>query len=434
MAVSPVRESVRTLLFSAGALFGSGAFASVAALVAGLLAAREFGPAAYGAVAVAQAYGLIIARLIGFQAWQWLISASTERDAAASSELRNQRIRLSWAVDYCSAIVVLILSLSLIPIAKSVLGFDQAALLAIFACTAPANVLTTGAGVFRLFGRFNEIAVQRALIAASRLFAIILVVSMNWGVYAYALVVAIGDVAPSLVLTLRSRIVAPSSMPGMLSAVRGLRRHSDRRMWRFLVITNLHSIVKSVLRDGDSLLIGAVAGHVGAGFYRLAKQFGAGMMQLSDPLYQVIYPSLGRAFGSGELEEARRNVVQLTQFAGFVSLAIWLGVVMFGRPLLTTVLGPEYLEAYHVIVLYTLGAAIAVVTFAFHPVLLAAQRPGVSFRVLLAASVVYLPTAVYMTHRLGATGAAAAFVVFYVVWALLMMRIAVPLLRGANVG
>ena len=96
---------------------------------------------------------------------------------------------------------------------------------------------------------------------------------------------------------------------------------------------------------------------------------------------------------------------------------------LFGEWLIVTALGDAYVAAFLPACVYLIGTVISAATFGFQPGALALGIPGISLRVLTVSVCFYCAVFFLLILEIGIIGAAWAYVAFYVLWALLMIRI-----------
>jgi O-antigen/teichoic acid export membrane protein len=88
--------------------------------------------------------------------------------------------------------------------------------------------------------------------------------------------------------------------------------------------------------------------------------------------------------------------------------------------LVDLLLGAEFESAFVPMVIYLLGSLIAVASFAAYPALLSTGHAGSGFGILVVATLVYLAALPLLSTLFELHGAAAAFAIFYFIWASLM--------------
>lgn len=96
---------------------------------------------------------------------------------------------------------------------------------------------------------------------------------------------------------------------------------------------------------------------------------------------------------------------------------------LFGEHVIELVLGSEYLLAYYPALVYLIGTFIAIVTFGFHPALLAVGKASLSFYILVFCTIIYLSVLFPLVALFGLIGAALAYVLFYIFWSIIQFLI-----------
>ncbi|MGH8178071.1 MAG: lipopolysaccharide biosynthesis protein [Steroidobacter sp.] len=416
-------EWLRRILRNAGmVLLGNGAAAAFT-MIALLLSARALGAGDFGRLSMIAAYVAVADGLLNFQSWQALIrygsEAKSRNDKGAAELLLGYGLRLDLTHALAGAMIACGGALA----AARWFRWDAATLALVFTYSAAILFRITGTptAILRLYDRFKLVAIHSGVQALVRLVFVAIAFANSTGLVGFVAAWAIADVVGNVMLwffareTLRAerlRVANPFKSGDVLARFPGLRG--------FVWTTNLHSAIKLAIKEGDVLVVGALASTPAAGFYRLAKQIAGAAGKAVAPLYQTIYPELAAAVVAREATRFRQMLYRpgLLAAAGFLALLIVF--VLAGRPLIGLLLGESFTEVYWTACVYLVGTTLSVGSFALHPALLALGAPAKSLSVLAGSVACYSGALIYGASVGGSVGAAAAFVLFYVVWTTLM--------------
>ena len=125
----------------------------------------------------------------------------------------------------------------------------------------------------------------------------------------------------------------------------------------------------------------------------------------------------------------RRVVLRSGRLGLLIGGTFWVSTFFAGEPLLHYVFGEEFAEAYHVLLLLTFAAAIAMAMFALEPTMYAIGRPQIALYVKVGASIVQVIAIVVLLVEMGLAGAGVAAVISNLLAAGLLLVIAARLLK-----
>jgi O-antigen/teichoic acid export membrane protein len=415
---------LRRLYRNVGVIFSGHVVGGLVGLMVWAVLTRALPLEQVGLYALFTAYITLIDRLTSFQTWQALIHFGAHaRDRGDTTQLTNL-FAFGWFLDGITGVVGFILALVGAAFVPHLFGLGDAALAlaAVTALPLLVNWISTATAVTRLYDRFFPQALYLKVTAVLQLVG----VSALW-------LSGVESLIPYLTVWGVSGVVGRLLFFGLAASEvrrRGLWRRDLVRaretvvgrpeLWRFVVTTNADGMVR-VLRDLDIFLVNAFLGAAGAGIYRIARVLTGAMGRLTTPFYQAIYPQLANMLARGEVQEFTRLMRQSAATLGGLIVVAWVGFVIFGRPLLSLVFGPEYAAAYGLAVWCL--AAMIIVAFAqpLGPAMMALGKVGVKFLVHLLAAVIYIILLVAFLSAWDLIGAGVALFCFYALWCGLML-------------
>lgn len=405
-------------------LLGGNVVASVLSAAALALIARSLQPNLFGAFAMIVAFVFVVDNALNFQSWQVVIKFGAERIAAHDNIGLGLLFRRTILLDVGCALAGAILAGVLALVLGRYLGWsaDIAQLAACFGLVVVTRATGTATGVLRLWNRFDLLARQQALVGVLRIVAVAGAFAVSGSIGVFLLAWGVAEVVGNIFLIVSGArelniqgITVPVRREGAVDEQPGF--------WSFVWTTNIHSSVKLAIKELDVVVLGALAGLGAAGMYKVIKQLGALFVKGSGPLYQAIYPELAAAVAAGDRARFVSSAVRPTYWAAGLALLVLVVYALIGPWMLGWVLGESYAGAFEPSLIYLLGSLIATATFALHPAALALNAPGGSLRVLMFSTVIYGLSFVLLANLRGVEGAAAAFVIFYAVWSVSMIRL-----------
>jgi O-antigen/teichoic acid export membrane protein len=174
-------------------------------------------------------------------------------------------------------------------------------------------------------------------------------------------------------------------------------------------------------REFDVLITGAILGAAATGLYKIARQFAWVLVHLIEPISQVIYPELARLAAKKRFSDMKHAITRTAAITGGVSVLVWLGSVLFGKWILGIAAGAEYRQAWGVMIIFMFALVIWGFAFCLPAGLLAIGRAGKILLVEIISFAVFLPALYLLLTTIGLVGAAAAQVIYFAVYSLLML-------------
>jgi len=146
----------------------------------------------------------------------------------------------------------------------------------------------------------------------------------------------------------------------------------------------------------------------------------------------AIYPEMAKIVSSNDYRRLWKVIKRSAMIAATVAGCIYLIIALFGKPLLGGVFGAEFIDAYAVMLLLMLGAAMLMATFAFDPAMYAIGRPGVSMNIRIITSILHVLLLIILLINIGLSGAGIASIISNLATAILLLLFAGRLIRNAE--
>lgn len=423
------------LVKNSSTLMGGNAIAGLLGLASLAMTARALGADAFGVLVLITTYVLVVDNLVNFQSWQAVIRYGAGLLHDAGQDDFQSVIKLGLVLDASTAAAATVLAAMGAWVVGNARGWDPdvVALASLYSLTLVFHVAGTPTAVLRLFDRFDLLVYNQVLTAVVKVAGVAVAYAAGGGIWMFvsvwAAVEVIGNVSR---IVLAAQELSRRKYTGVLQASLANLRGRFNGLWRFVWTTNVHASVKLALREADILLIGALLGAPAAGTYKIVKALGSRVSKLATPLQQAIYPDLARLAASGSYEDLLGLVRRPMLAVAMVGVVAVCAVGIFGDVLIGTVFGEAYEAATVPMVIYLVGVLVSMITFPFHPTLLALGRAGTSLAILSVSSTVYLVVLCYGAGRFGLAGAAASYVAFYLIWSILMTTVLVSLIRRSS--
>lgn len=419
MAGGPLRR----LFGNAGVVLGGNAGASLLGLVSLGLTARALGPELFGILALIQTYVAFVQQFTTFSSWPVLITYGAELLEQNRRDDFKRLMKFGMLVDAAGAFLGAVAA----AVAAYWVGHwrgwnaETVALTIFYSLTILSSVTGTPKAVLRLFGRFRAFALQEFIASAVKLAGVTVVFLMHGGLVSFVGVWIVTTlVGNALVILMGWRELQRRRIRGILGAsLKGLRARCPG-LWAGIWTTNINTSIKVVTQEIDMLVVGGLLGVREAGLYKVVKQCAKLVSQVTDPLQQVLYPELAKLWAKGERAQMRRLLLRISATGVFIASAVWLGMLAGGRPFLSFTFGASFADAYTVLLWYLGGTIVMAAGFPLAVALPATGQFGMSLRVHLLGTAVYMPSLWFLIRALGLTGAGAAYTAYHLFRTLLI--------------
>lgn len=404
-----------------GLTLGGAVVSALLSLAALALVARGLGPELFGVLALVQAYSALLDRLFAFQTWQVVI-----RFGALTSHCDRsfgRVVSFAYKLDMASSAIAAISGALGVALAGRWFDYPEGVTsVAVLYCLASGtNWSSTGVGVLRLLDEFKAIATIRVLTAFVKLTCVAVVFAWSPSLLGFAMALVIPSlllqaaIATAAVRRVRRQrlLVPPNKTSGDVS-------YSD--LWAFAWTTSASGAIRSLAREADILVVGALLGAALAGIYKLIKQSCAALNTLSDPLYQAIYPELSRMWAAGNTTAFYRLVLRGVLFSSLCCIGVALLALWFGRALFSTVFGPATADHGLSFLLYLSGTLVGIAGFPLQPAVLAKGAAKASLYAGIVATIALFGSMFMLAPYFGLPGVAASHLVYYFVWSTMVIR------------
>lgn len=433
-AEAPPLESgiLRRALGNAGRLLGGKGAAGLMQLATFALAARDLGLEQFGFFSVMLAQMQLLVVLTTFQSNQAIVRYGVLHLNAGDRGGFQGLIKFATLLDLSAASVAVAAALVLIPLtadaADAHARFVPAAqLLALLPLT---SAIATPKGMLRLFGRFDLLAGQVTVTPLARLVGTIGLSLVGGSLLGYAAVwVAAGAIGALVVVLMGWREAWRRNL--LMGIDLSLRNSvaSNPGIWRFSILSNLHSSFLLLPGHMATLAVGFVLGASAAGLMKVAQEIGTGLAKPIDLINQAVYPDIARLASAGSWRRLRRLIARSGLTAAALGGAIALILFIVGRVVIDLLFGPGFAGAYLVLLLVSVATMLTVSVFAVDPALYAVGRPSRPLLTSVIANAVFLGTMFAGFGRFDLLAAGLAYLAaaaVTVISSLFWLRTAVP--------
>lgn len=392
-----------------GWVAGSRGFSSVLSVVYLAVAARALGPVSFGVFALILTYAQLIANLVQFQSWKGVIRYGAIHAVGKHRDRLGRLFGFTATLDFGSALAGAIIAVVGVSLVGPLMHWthQEESYAAVFAAIL---LLTTGAtptGMLRLFDRFDLVAYCEAVGPLLRLAGSVVAWVLAPNVATFLAIWAFANVTQAAVQWLAAIRIDCCKLQFGRTALRGALRENER-IWPFMLQTNVSNSVSMFWTQLGTLAVGAVAGPVQAGGFRLASRIARGMLRPLQPVVLAIYPELSRLVAEQDDRRLRTLISRVILVAIALALVVVFVTLIGSRDILRLLAGEEFEFANTFLIMLAIASAIDLAGFAFEPLQNAHGRSWNVLRSKLVAAGIYVALLSILLPLLGGKGAAIA--------------------------
>jgi O-antigen/teichoic acid export membrane protein len=330
-----------------GRLWAAQGVALAAGAIQGVLVARWLGPSKFGTAALVIAVPSVVATIFDARAADAAIRYLGEFSAANDSERASAFAKLGYLLDVGASSAALVVVAIVAPWAASHIAHADVAELMVLASAAlvlraPA---VTSEAVLVTLERYPTLARAQVTTAVVKALAAVVLVGLGFGISGMVIGWATGSILEGVVMTIvATRAGRAAWRTSWWSS--SLSSLADRRgeIARFVVWTDLSSLLGVATKQMDVIIVGSFAGSAAAGFYRLAVSLGQLGGFVAGPVQSILYQRFSRV-GAREPRELRDEAAHAATHVSIPLAAIGLLAVPLTPWAVRTLAGASYAPA-----------------------------------------------------------------------------------------
>jgi O-antigen/teichoic acid export membrane protein len=396
--------------------------AAILSLIYIAIATRTLGPANFGRFILITGAATAISQIVAFNVWQVIVKHGQAYIAPRDPAGMGRLVALCAFTDLGAAIAGCIVSAVVCFLFDEAMGLPGELSVQAFAFAAITmlTIRSTPIGILRLLAKFDTAAISETILPVFRMIGALAVLATGPSIPAFLLAWGVAEVACAIAYWWYARRAVREEFGSLDFSGWWRRRGEVPGLGGFMLITNFSYTLASLALQLPVLLVGAVVGPVGAGFYRLGHQLGQSFSKISNLFSRTLYSELAHVHvhhGRAELRALFRRTSMITLGAAAACAVV---ILIAGKPILLAMSGPAYAGAYPLVAVLGVAAAINLAGVGFEPLLLATDAAGSSLRLRFITIVVLFGAMAALLPAYGAIGAAWSVLISAVVNFLLM--------------
>lgn len=392
-----------------GWMAGARGFTGILSIFYLAVAARTLGLREFGNFALILSFGQLVATLVQFQSVKGVIRFG----AMHLSDNRPDRLpRLYGYMTTLELLGIVIgsgLAFACMPLVAPLYQWTehQQLLASIFAVALLFGTGGTPVGILRLYGRFDLISYTEGVGPIIRLVGVSIAWWVGAGIGTFLAIWALAVIAQTAAQWIASIVALHIRLEFGKRAIRTTLAE-NHKLWRFMVLTNVSNSVTAVWTELGTLAVGAVAGPVQAGGFRIAQRIAKAIGNPVELVTRALFPEFAKLVAQNAFRRLGRMLIRITAVATALAAVTVAILALGGQWIIGLIAGPQYEFAYIPMLLLSVATAIDLASFALDPYHIAQGRAGRILRIRLVAAGVYLIVLAVLLPRFGASGAAIA--------------------------
>lgn len=398
-------------------LFSSNSLSLVLSFLMGILSARLLGAAGFGLVGLVMGYASTVNSLLSFRMSELVVRYGgeyLERDEKGKASALIKAAGLTEATVSLLAFVIVLLTsglasqyISKTPTTAWMFSFFALGLLANFN-------YETSIGVLQITDRIKFQGTINLIQSIVGILVIGFAFIRGGGVTIVLLAYLLGKA----ILGLGIFSVAQVQLRRILGAgwwKAPLKNISPYRgLVRFAVSSNISATIIKIFRESEILWVGFFLSSAAAGYYKAAYTIISLLSVVIDPLIATVYPELNRLIVQKAWPSLRNFLRKVTTLAFVINMAVGVGLILFGRLILTVYGGENFAVAYPALLALFVGLAFNYTLFWNRPLLLSFGLPEIPIWVTLIVGLVKVALAFWLVPRFGILAAGALLSYYYI--------------------
>ncbi len=409
----------RSLLKNSSYLAVSRGVAAIGGLISLALAGRGLGVVLFGLLILVHSYVQAISGLAKFNSWQVVVRYGGPALVAGDARRFQQATAFAVGLDLASGVIAMIGAILLVPLIGPWFGLppDMFFYVSLYCLLIPTMGAGAASGVLRALDRFDLLSWQGTVNPILRAMLTFVAWWQGYAFPAYLLIWFISDLVSDLILW--GLAIRELRRRGLLAGLRPtVRSDGLEQGWKFAFTINLNSSLNAAWGPLSRLLVGGLLHPAAAGLYRVASSITDAAQRPTDFLNKAFYPEVMRL--DHRTNTPWRLMLRATAFSAAIGLIMCMATILAGQWLLRVAFGPEFVDAYPVMVVLIGVPLVAMISFPWPAMLHALDRATLTLVANGFGVLVYIATIFPLVDRFALLGAGLSFLLGRIAMALFM--------------
>ncbi|MBL8050258.1 MAG: oligosaccharide flippase family protein [Anaerolineales bacterium] len=415
------------IIRSSGSLLSNNTIALGLSVIQGIMATRLLGPAGFGLIGVVMAFASTINSIFSFRMSELVVRYGGEYLNKDDKKNASALIKLASLTEAFVSAFAFLIVLVTATLAENYLAktSNVAWMFTVYAIGLLANFNTeTSIGILQITdkikwqGTINLIqAIFTTLIIASAFFF-----SGNITIVLIAYLIGKSIMGLGLFITAQIELQKKLGLSWSHTPVSAL---TDlKQIIRFAFSSNVSATIIKIFRESELIWVGLFLDTTAVGYYRVAYTITHFLAIPADPLIATTFPEINRLAVEKSWNKLKSFLRKVTAFSFTYNILLGIGLIVFGKFIISIYSGDEYLNAYPALVALTIGLVFNYILFWNRPLLLALGLPEFPVYVTLIVGLIKLALSFVLVANYGIIAAGALLSFYYIA------SVGVMVLRG----
>ena len=410
-------------------------YTALVGLVYLALATRALGAHNFGILILIHAYTVTVRDFVALKTSQCVVRYGAICLESNAREDFQKLVKFTMLLDIGFCVVGALAGILAVPVVGPWFGVTPELIPAatIYCLMILFNFKATPQGLLRLFNRFDLIALMLMVIPTIRLIGACAAYFFYQDVSAFLFFWFIAGAAQCLGIVyfgwreFRHR----GFSKGMNLELRHLTR-PHQGILSFIGTSHVHRTLYISTVHIATLIVGFLMGPVAAGLFKIAQEASSVLLKPAQLFNETVYPEMAKIAVNRNYRRLWSIITHSALVAGAMAGVILLVIFVFGQSMLSLFFGAEYINAYDVLILLMIAAAIMMTTFALDPALYSIGRPDISMNIRIVTTILHISVMVLLLQEIGLVGAGIAAVAGNLATALLLLFYTNRLIRNKS--
>lgn len=398
-------------------------------VIQGIMATRLLGPAGFGLIGVVMAFASTINSVFSFRMSELVVRYGGEYLNKDEKQNASALIKLASYTEAFVSLVAFLIVILTATLAENYLAktSDVAWMFTIYAIGLLANFnAETATGILQIT---DKIKLQGTINLIQAIFTTIIIASaffFNRSIIIVLIAYLVGKSIFGLGLFITAefqlrKILGKNYIQTPISSLQNI-----KEIIRFAFSSNISATIIKIFRESELIWVGLFLDTTAVGYYRVAYAITHFLAIPADPLIATTFPEINRLAVEKTWGKLKSFLRKITAFSFTYNILLGIGLIVFGRFIISIYSGDEYFNAYPVLVALTIGLVFNYILFWNRPLLLALGLPQFPMYVTLIVGLIKLALSFVLVAKYGVVAAGVLLSFYYIA------SVGIMVLRGTQ--
>jgi O-antigen/teichoic acid export membrane protein len=174
----------------------------------------------------------------------------------------------------------------------------------------------------------------------------------------------------------------------------------------FIIEHSFGNTLKTLMNQGDVLLLNYFASPTAVGIYAISKKLGYAILAITDPLVTTIYPQISQLVSQKKFNDLKTMLIRISKLTTIPLTIISVIVFIFKANIIILFYGNEFANASNTFFIHFIGAAQSAIFFWALPLIQSMNLARARLFTYVFSMIIGITLASVLTPSLGASGIA----------------------------